>query len=208
MRLYLTSASLQPDARFDMLKKQWLKGIWGRRGSRGEIRDPEIIWFGQVGTPLAQHLSRKVLKILRVGLFQLDSRGISVRTSLLLPPFPHRPLCTCSCYCFTRLHNSNQANSISHTSVPKTITKSPRGADGNVYPWQGDQLCWHLERTGLELRLKSMNGARVRPRPPLCIIAFKVSEPYHEQRAHLLRQQHRKAKMRTKGLSFGPSSGL
>ena len=127
---------------------------------------------------------------------------------MLLPPFPHRPLCTCSCYCFTRLHNSNQANSISHTSVPKTITKSPRGADGNVYPWQGDQLCGHPERTGLELRLKSMNGARVRPRPPLCIIAFKVSEPYHEQRAHLLMQHHRKAKMRTKVLSFGPSSGL
>ena len=135
------------------------------------------------------------------------SRGIrvelgllsSARTSLLLPSFPHRPLCTCSCYCFTRLHIFNQANSISHTSVPKTITKSPRGADGNVYPWQGDQLCWHLERTGLELRLKSMNGARVRPRPPLCIIAFKVSEPYHEQRAHLLMQQHRKAKMRPRG---------
>ncbi len=126
MRLYLTSASLQPNARLDMLKKQWLKGIWGRRGSRGEIRDQEIIWFGQVGTPLAQHLSRKVLKILRVGLFQLDSRGISVRTSLLLPPFPHRPLCTCSCYCSTRLQFSKQANSISHTSAPKTIAKSPR----------------------------------------------------------------------------------
>ena len=49
-----------------------------------------------------------------------------------------------------------------------------------------------------------MNGARVRPRPPLYIIAFKVSEPYHEQRVHLLRQQqHKKAEMRTKGISFG-----
>ena len=64
-------------------------------------------------------------------------------------------------------------------------------------------MCWHPERTGLELILKSMNGARVRPRPPLCIIAFRVSEPYHEQRALLLRQQHRKAEMRTKGISFG-----
>ena len=70
--------SSHADARLDMLKKQWLEGVWGRRGSRGEIGDPEIIWFGQVCTPLAQHLSRKVLKILRVGLFQLDSRGISV----------------------------------------------------------------------------------------------------------------------------------
>ena len=69
-------------------------------------------------------------------------------------------------------------------------------------------MCWHPERTGLELRLKSMNGARVRPRPPLCIIAFKVSKPYHEQRAHLLMQRRSKAKMRTKVLSFGPSSGL
>ena len=83
-----------------------------------EIRDPEIIWCREIGTPLAQHLSRKVHKILRVGLFQLDSRGISVRTSVLLPPFPHRPLCTCSCYCSTRLQFSKQTNSISHTSAP------------------------------------------------------------------------------------------
>ena len=52
--------------------------VWSRRGSRGEIGYPEIIWFGQVCTSLAQHLSREVLKILRVGLFQPDSRGISV----------------------------------------------------------------------------------------------------------------------------------
>ena len=64
-------------------------------------------------------------------------------------------------------------------------------------------MCWQLERKGLEPRLNSINGARFRPRPPLCISAFKVSEPYHEQRAHLLRQQHRKAEMRTKGISFG-----
>ena len=64
-------------------------------------------------------------------------------------------------------------------------------------------MCWQLERKGLEPRLKSINGARVRPRPPLCISAFKVSEPYHEQRVFLLRQQHGKVEMRTKGISFG-----
>ena len=42
----------------------------------------------------------------------------SAGTSLLLPPFPHRPLFTCSRYCFTRLHISKQANSVSQTSVP------------------------------------------------------------------------------------------
>ena len=40
----------------------------------GEIGYPDIIWFGQVCTSLAQHLSREVLKVLRVGLFQPNSR--------------------------------------------------------------------------------------------------------------------------------------
>ena len=77
------------------------------------------------------------------------------------------------------------------------------GADNNVCLWQEGHLCWQLERKGLESRTKSINAARVRTKPSLCIGAFKVSEPYHEQRAHLLRQQHRKAEMRTKGISFG-----
>ena len=42
----------------------------------------------------------------------------SASTSLLLPPVPHLPLFTCSRYCFTRLHISKQANSVSQTSVP------------------------------------------------------------------------------------------
>ena len=37
--------------------------VWSRRGSRGEIGYPEIIWFGQVCTSLAQHLSREVLQL-------------------------------------------------------------------------------------------------------------------------------------------------
>ena len=51
---------LYADARLDMLKKQWLEGVWGRRGARGESGDPEIIWFGQVCTHLAQHLFRQL----------------------------------------------------------------------------------------------------------------------------------------------------
>ena len=118
MRLYLTSASFNQTPDLICSRNNGWKESGAEEVPGGEIRDPEIIWCREIGTPLAQHLSRKVHKILRVGLFQLDSRGISVRTSVLLPPFPHRPLCTCSCYCSTRLQFSKQTNSISHTSAP------------------------------------------------------------------------------------------
>ena len=57
----------------------------------------------------------------------------------------------------------------------KNFSKTAKRADDKVYVWQGGQLWRQLARKAPEPRLKSINGARVRPRPPLCSSAFKVT---------------------------------
>ena len=69
----------------------------------------------------------------------------------------------------------------------------------NVYLSQEKHLCWQLERKGLESRKKTFNASHVRTKPPLCVGAFRVSEPYHRQRAHVLDNNTEKRRCKTRG---------